>query len=159
MLDPKFIFRPKNLASFDLYSSLSDCRREYNFSWLSVWWCLVFQWYGVRCPHPNCSQSTKYLRCPPSNFMFSPQPNCSLHQESMCGAHPPECGSLLLPHSALSWILSKVENLANSSLQGEATDWLFCAFCMCSNPGMCKTSFCMLRLRLRLSVLSLNFLY
>ena len=118
--DPKFIFRPKNLASFDLYSSLSDCRREYNFSWLSVWWCLVFQLNCVRCPHPNCSQSTKYLRCPPSNFMFSPQPNCSLHQESMCGAPTPQCSSLLLPHSALSWILSKVENLASSSLLPEA---------------------------------------
>ena len=26
---------------------------------------------------------------------------------------------------ALSWILSKVENLESSSLQDEATDWLF----------------------------------
>ena len=30
-----------------------------------------------------------------------------------------------LPHLVLSWILSKVENLASSSLQDEATDWLF----------------------------------
>ena len=30
-----------------------------------------------------------------------------------------------LPHFALSWILSKVENLASSSLQDEAIDWLF----------------------------------
>ena len=28
-------------------------------------------------------------------------------------------------HLALSWILSKVENLVNSGLQDEATDWLF----------------------------------
>ena len=30
-----------------------------------------------------------------------------------------------LPHFALSWILSKLENLESSSLQDEATDWLF----------------------------------
>ena len=30
-----------------------------------------------------------------------------------------------LPHLALSWILSKVENLANSSLQDDATNCFF----------------------------------
>ena len=41
----------------------------------------------------------------------------------MCGVPP--CNSVPLPHLALSWILSKVENLESSSLQDEATDWLF----------------------------------
>ena len=31
----------------------------------------------------------------------------------------------ILPHSAPSWILSKAENLASSSLQDEATKWLY----------------------------------
>ena len=78
----------------------------------------------VRCPHPN-----KVLRCPPL-------PICSTHLEGtyvrcpplsvqifLCGV-PPPCNSMSLPHLALSWILSKEENLASSNLQDEATDWL-----------------------------------
>ena len=32
---------------------------------------------------------------------------------------------LILPHSAPSWILSKAENLASSSLQDGATKWYY----------------------------------
>ena len=38
---------------------------------------------------------------------------------------PPLCNSVPLPHLALSWILSKVENLESSSLQDEATHLFF----------------------------------
>ena len=38
---------------------------------------------------------------------------------------------LPLPHLALPWILSKVENLASSSLQDEAKDWLFFTELLC----------------------------
>ena len=34
----------------------------------------------------------------------------------------PQCNSVPLPHLALSWILSKVENLSSSNLQDEAPD-------------------------------------
>ena len=57
---------------------------------------------------------------PPSQYMLSfnvvrcPHPICSTHQECMCGVPP--CNSVPLPHLALSWILSKVENLESSSL-------------------------------------------
>ena len=37
---------------------------------------------------------------------------------------PIPCNSVPLRHLALSWILSKVENVASSSLQDEATNWL-----------------------------------
>ena len=33
--------------------------------------------------------------------------------------------SIILPHSAPSWILSLAENLASSSLQDGATKWLY----------------------------------
>ena len=49
---------------------------------------------------------------PPSSIRFS-------------GLCPPQCNHMPLPHSALSWVLSKVENLANSMLQEEATDCCF----------------------------------
>ena len=68
---------------------------------------------------------------PPSQYMLSfkvvrcPHPICSTHQECMCGVPP--CNSVPLPHLALSWILSKVENLESSSLHDEPTDWLFLA--------------------------------
>ena len=39
----------------------------------------------------------------------------------------PHCISLPLTHSAMSWILSNVENLSSSNLHDEATDWL-CLF-------------------------------
>ena len=38
---------------------------------------------------------------------------------------PPSSTCNSVPHLALSWILSKVENLASSSLQDEATDCFF----------------------------------
>ena len=71
--------------------------------------------------------SFKVVRCP--------HPICSTHQKGMCGVPPfeykffcavsPPCNSVPLAHLALSWILSKVKNLARSSLQDEAIDWLF----------------------------------
>ena len=45
--------------------------------------------------------------------------------KKVCAVSPVQLSSVPLPHLALSWILSKVENLASSSLQDEATDWLF----------------------------------
>ena len=69
------------------------------------------------------------------NVVRCPHPLCSTHQEGMCGVPPfqykffcavsPPCNSVPLPHLALSWILSKVENLASSSLQDEATNCFF----------------------------------
>ena len=44
--------------------------------------------------------------------------------KNVCAVSPP-CNSVPLPHLALSWILSKVENLASSNLSDEATD-CFC---------------------------------
>merc|ERR1711875_66629 len=46
------------------------------------------------------------------------------HYKFFCAVSPP-CNSVPLPHLTLSWILSKVKNLASSSLQDEAIDWLF----------------------------------
>ena len=73
------------------------------------------------------------------NVVRCPHPICSTHQEGMCGVlspssstnisvrcpPPPQCNSVPLPHLALSWILSKVENLTSSSLPDEATDRFF----------------------------------
>ena len=66
------------------------------------------------------------LRGVPSPIV-TPTTNSSPHQESMCGipppsisfffaVSPPQCIFVPLPHSALSWILSDVKNLATSSL-------------------------------------------
>ena len=71
-----------------------------------------FQCCAVSPPHLFHS-SRRYVRCPPLPL-----------QIFLCGV-PPPCNSVPLPHLALSWILSKVENLASSRLQDEATDWLF----------------------------------
>ena len=60
----------------------------------------------------------------------SPLPLLAPCSENMCGVHPPcihffvRCRPppglvLCLEHLALSWILSKIENLASSSLQDE----------------------------------------
>ena len=68
----------------------------------------------VQCPHPICSTHQEgTCGVPPIQFKF------------FCGVSPPPWNSVHLPHLALSWILSNVENLASSSLQNEATDWLF----------------------------------
>ena len=43
--------------------------------------------------------------------------------KKVCTVSPPPVPK---PHSALFFILSEAENLASSSLQDEASDWLFC---------------------------------
>ena len=67
-------------------------------------------------PTPIILIIKKVCPFPPPNVVRCPYPNCSLHQEGTCGVPL---------HSALSWILSKVENLVSSSLQDEATDYFF----------------------------------
>ena len=72
----------------------------------------------VQCSVPTLIVPPNMCGVPRSQFMFSPHPNCSLHQESMCGVPlpvcvfsplcPPPCSSVLLPHLAQPWILSKV---------------------------------------------------
>ena len=37
--------------------------------------------------------------------------------QNVCAMYPLQCSSVPLPHSTLSWILSKVDNLASYSLQ------------------------------------------
>ena len=71
-----------------------------------------FQCCAVSPPHLFHS-SRRYVRCPPLPV-----------QIFLCGV-PPPCNSVPLPHLALSWILSKVENLTSSSLPDEATDCFF----------------------------------
>ena len=67
---------------------------------------------SMKCgvPTPNVPP-TNYVWCPPLVYVF-PHPNCFSHQEGMCSVPPP---SIRL-FSVASWILSKVENLASSSL-------------------------------------------
>ena len=54
---------------------------------------------------------------PPSEYIFSPilivPP---VKRVCVVSPRPPQCISVPLPHSARSWILSEIENLASSSL-------------------------------------------
>ena len=91
---------------------------------VSVGFLNKFSFNVVRCPHPYCFPINKLCAVSPLPvYVFSLR----------CPHHPP-CSSLPLLPLALSWILSKVENLANSSLEDEAIYWLFVHFactCMC----------------------------
>ena len=70
---------------------------------------LFFQCFVVSPPQLFPS-SRRYVRGPTFQCTF------------FCAVSRPQCNHMPLSHSALSWVLSKVENLANSSLQYEATD-------------------------------------
>ena len=82
----------------------------------------------ARCPRPKCSPHQQGMcGVPPSQYIYSLLlPYCYNNQESICGVPPPSisffcelsppCSSVPFPHSALFWILSKVEKLASSSL-------------------------------------------
>ena len=91
----------------------------------------------VQCPHPNCSPHQEGMCVVPTNVVRCPHTNCSPHQEGMCCVPTPiapliekvcvvfppfRIHSVSLSHSALSWILSKVENLVSSILLDESTD-------------------------------------
>ena len=71
-----------------------------------------FQFCAVSPPQLFPS-SRRYAQGPPFQYMFF----------VLC---LPQYNSVPLPHWALFWILSKGENLANSSLQDEATDCFVC---------------------------------
>ena len=90
--------------------------------------------------HPQLSFFCKYCAVsPPQQSMCGvPPPSicflsmlCSVPTpfvpliKKVCAMSPPSSTCNSVPHLALSWILSKVENLASSSLQDEATDCLF----------------------------------
>ena len=65
---------------------------------------------GVVPPHQGLSPHPKMLKSPlPIDIPLPSQKKCTRNDP------------LLLPHSAHSWILSKAENLANSSLHDGAT--------------------------------------
>ena len=86
----------------------------------------------MRCSHPNCSSHQQSMcGVPPPSFYVvrCPHPMCYSRQQSMCGVPPSQytfflCGVppnvVFFSTVALSWILSKIENLASSSLQDKA---------------------------------------
>ena len=83
-----------------------------------------FQCCAVSPPHLFHS-SRRYVQCPPFQYKFF-------------FAVSPPCNSVPLPHLALSSILSKVENLASSSLQDGASDWVFHSKLL--GPSLIKSS-------------------
>ena len=103
----------ENLAS----SSLQDGATEwcYSLAWTIHSPQLSFFVNVVRCPHPNkvCAVYPPLSKCFLSKLCGVPTPFVPLIK-NVCAVSPP-CNSVPLPHFALSWILSKVENLARWS--------------------------------------------
>ena len=62
--------------------------------------CFFFQCCAVSPPH-LFPTSTKYVRCPP---LLTP---IVFPIKKVCAVSPPQCSPVPLPHSALSWILSR----------------------------------------------------
>ena len=85
----------------------------------------------VQCPHLNnvCAVSPPSSICFLSKLCGVPTPFVPLIKKVCAVSSLPvqffQCNSVPLPHLALSWILSKVENLESSSLQDEATDYSY----------------------------------
>ena len=78
--------------------------------------------YCAVSPPKLFSSSRRYLQCHPLMLCSVPTPIVPLVKK-VCAVSPPSSiHSEPLSHSALSSILSKVENLISSSLQDEATD-------------------------------------
>merc|ERR1711942_351967 len=94
----------ENLASFSLQDGATK-------------WYYFLVW----TTHPQLSFSCKCCAVsPPQQISCGvPTPFVPLIK-NVCAVSPP-CNSVPLPHLALSWILSKVENLESSGLQDEAT--------------------------------------